>query len=217
MYKDGMTDSDYMEHLAESVKSRNSVLIKMGKYMAPAGAEKIVSNKSSDDGLSDVISKVTDGFGGEGKMTKDPGKAEDPDGKDDATPGDDGIDKNKRTFEKGDAKEGGDVTSKPEKETNVNSGKDSIPPKDGKSNKINMTYEEDDLFDSNESEILNKLISEIDEMEKNITNEMIDEFDDKDSVLDLDIDPKELKEVADDLELDFDDLDDIEEYSEIEY
>lgn len=151
----------------------------IGSYIAPAGADEILSKKSTDEGLDDIVAKITGGFAGDASAGKDPGKP--------SNPGE---------YVKGNAPGSLKDIAKGEYEIGID-------PKNPASSKKTVPME-NDLFDANESIILQKLIEEIEKSETSILDEMTaDEFDDSETDLeDLDIDLLEMDDV------DFDDLDD---------
>jgi len=172
-----MNDNEFKKILKEatqiSVKSMNN----MGTYTAPAGANEIISKRSTDEGLEDIINKVVGGFAGDASKGSDPGKP----------------------FNPGEANKGGEAnspTSIPEKgegtlgsnPENPKSNKKTVPMESKIDKYSSDLLDENNMFDENESKILQKLIEEIDKTEMSILDEMVsDEFDDNDESIDFDI------------------------------
>jgi len=222
MVRKQLTDAEYHKKLIEGAQL-NTAQVQMGTYTAPADADKLIAKDSTADNLSDIITKVTDGFGGEavkgnveGEVAKVPAGAPakgDANGGD-LNPSDLGTNKSagKQTFEKGEGEEGQKPTVQNPAQTTPNTGKDALPPDSGKSNKIVVG---EDVIDENETEILEKLIAEMSKIEDSIVENFGDEFDDGED-LDLDIDISESEDLDEDIDLEFSDVDveDEAEYSE---
>lgn len=217
-----MVDQEHMKKLLAGMEALtegggdilNTVFVKHSTYTAPAGADKVIAKDSTDEGLSDIVKKVTSGFGGEAKDGIDPtnpkgdGKGENRDGDD--TGGLGGTQGKRQAFEDGEEKDGIDPTQKSATTLNLNTGKDNIPP-DGKSQKISTSIPKvigEDQFDDDEAEILKRLISEMDKIQEATKEDIGDEFDDSE-ILDLDIDLSESAEdeLIEDIDLELSNLD----------
>lgn len=187
-----MNDQEFNNFLKESAKVAVKSSHGMGTYVAPAGADEIIKKKSTDDGLNDIIEKVTGGYSGDASKGSDPGKPKMP----------------------GEATKGADAnvpSTYPEKGEGT-PGKDPEGP--SSTTKTYPMESEEEIFgenadfDVNESKILQKLIEEIDKTENSILDEMVsDEFDDSYD-LDLDVDLLEMDDIDYTGLGDFDETDD---------
>ena len=176
-----MSDADLNKFFKESAKVAVDSSQNIASYKAVAGADDIISKKSTDEGLSDIIDKITGGFAGDANKGSDPGKPMHP----------------------GEAVDGQSVDN-PSMSPNKGETIDGSEPMSPKSDVKTVPMEGNDFnFDPNESKILSKLIEEIERNEKSLLDEITtDESDD--STLELDESLEEMEDLTDD---EMDDLD----------
>jgi len=177
-------------------------------YKSPA--DNVIKTRSTTDGLQKLNAMLTGGTGGEvSDSVAAPENAKNADGKQDSNPAVSSGTK--------DGKEGDDASGK--------SPENLDPSKVANPAKIDMTVKEEDdsdiseLFSEDESRILNKLISEMEKMDKNVISDIIgdDIFDDStplkegddieiggDDGDDGDDDEDDEDDMTDDLELEYD-------------